>query len=66
MLLRLMLLIYESVSERDKGGGCAQVCITASGNILVSENLCFIVFKLQLKVTNENVYLYSVSVNQIS
>ena len=62
-----MFLIYESVSEREKGGGgCAQVCITASGNILVSENLCFIVFKLQLKVTNENVYLYSVWVNQIS
>ena len=55
-----MFLIYESVSEREKGGGCAQVCITASGNILVSENLCFIVCKLQLKVTNENVYLYSV------
>ena len=56
-----MFLIYESVSEREKKvGGCAQVCITASGNILVSENLCFIVFKLQLKVTNENVYLYSV------
>ena len=52
-----MFLIYESVSEREKGGG---VCITASGNILVSENLCFIVFKFQLKVTNENVYLYSV------
>ena len=37
------------------------VCITASGNILASGNLCFRVFKLQLKVINKNVcYLYSV------
>ena len=31
------------------------VCITASGNILASGNLCFRVFKLQLKVINKNV-----------
>ena len=37
------------------------VCITAIGNILASGNLCFRVFKLQLKVLNKNVcYLYSV------
>ena len=37
------------------------MCITASGNILASGNLCFRVFKLQLKVINKNVcYLYSV------
>ena len=37
------------------------VCITASGNILASGNLCFSVFKLQLKVINKNVcYLHSV------
>ena len=43
------------------------VCITASGNILASGNLCFRVFKLQLKVINKNVcYLYSVCVNQIT
>ena len=36
------------------------VCITASGNILVCGNLCFRVFKFQLKVINENVcYLHS-------
>ena len=35
------------------------MCITASGNILASGNLCFRVFKLQLKVINKNVcYLY--------
>ena len=31
------------------------LCITASGNILASGNLCFRVFKLQLKVINKNV-----------
>ena len=31
-------------------------CITASGNILASGNLCFGVLKLQLKVINKNVY----------
>ena len=37
------------------------VCITATGNILANGNLCFKVFKLQLKVINKNVcYLYSV------
>ena len=43
------------------------LCITVSGNILDSENLCFRVFKVQLKVINKNVcYLYSVWVNQIN
>ena len=42
------------------------MCITAAGNILASGNLCFRVFKLQLKVINKNVcYLYSARVNQI-
>ena len=42
------------------------VCITATGNILPSGNLCLRVFKLQLKVIHKNVsYLYSVWVNQI-
>ena len=37
------------------------LCITASGNILASGNLRFRVFKLQLKVLNNNAYyLYSV------
>ena len=37
------------------------LCITANGNILPSGNLCFRVFKLQLKVINKNFcYLYSV------
>ena len=41
--------------------------IAASGNILASGNLCFRVFKLQLKVINKNVcYLCSVRVNQIN
>ena len=36
--------------------------ITASGNILVSGNLCFRVFKFQLKVINKNIcYLYCIS-----
>ena len=42
------------------------VCMV-SGNILDNENLCFRVFKVQLKVINKNVcYLYSVWVNQIN
>ena len=45
----------------------AQVCITTSENILANENLCFRVFKLQLKVINKNFcYLYSVQVNQFN
>ena len=37
------------------------LCITAGGNLVASGNLCFRVFKLQLKVFNKNVYyLYSV------
>ena len=43
------------------------LCITASGNILASGNLCFRVFKLQLKVIIKNVcYLYSARVNKIN
>ena len=43
------------------------VCITANGNILASGNLCFRVFKLQLKVIRKNFcYLYSIWVNQIN
>ena len=43
------------------------LCIRASGNILASGNLCFRLFKLQLKVINKNVfYLYRVWVNQIN
>ena len=43
------------------GGQKGPLCITASRNILASGNLCFRVFKLQLKVVNKNVcYLYSV------
>ena len=38
------------------------LCIAASGNILVSGNLCFRVFKFQLKVINKNIcYLYCIS-----
>ena len=45
----------------DKGNCLEGVCITASGNILASGNLCFRVFKLQLKVINKNLcHLYSV------
>ena len=43
------------------------VCITASGNIQPSGNLCFRMFKLQLKVINKSVcYLYIAWVNQIN
>ena len=43
------------------------IFITASGKILASGNLCFRLFKLQLKVINKNIcYLYSVWVNQIN
>ena len=46
---------------------CLPLCIMVSGNILASENLCFRVLKVQLKVINKNVcYLYSVWVNQIN
>ena len=42
------------------GGGGGGVSITASGNILAGRNLCFRVFKLQLKVINKNIcYLNS-------
>ena len=34
------------------------VCITASGNILSIGNLCFRVFKLQLKVINKKCLLF--------
>ena len=33
------------------------LCITASGNILASGNLCFRVFQLQLKVINKNILM---------
>ena len=43
------------------------VCITASGNIPAGGNLCFRIFKIQLKVINKNVcFLNSVWVNQIN
>ena len=44
-----------------------KLCITASENILAGRNLCFRVFKLQLKVINKNVcFLYNVKENQIN
>ena len=42
------------------------VCITASGNILASGNLCFTVFKLELKVINKHIYLFRIWGNQIN
>ena len=43
------------------------VCIAASGNIPAGGNLCFRIFKIQLKVINKNVcFLNSVWVNQIN
>ena len=43
------------------------VCITATGNILASGNLCFRLLKLQWKVINKNAcYLCSLWVNQIN
>ena len=41
----------------DRQGGWG-VSIAANGNILASGNLCFRVFKLQLKVINKNFLLF--------
>ena len=52
--------------KKGEGEGVG-VCIAASGNILACGNLCFRVFKLQLKVINKKFcYLYSVWLNQIN
>ena len=59
LTLELYLIVRKGVP--------APMCITASGNILASGNLCSIVVKLQLKLINKNVcYLHSASVNQIN
>ena len=59
LTLELYLIVRKGVPAR--------MCITASGNILASGNLCSIVVKLQLKLINKNVcYLHSASVNQIN
>ena len=59
MIIRLICNYKKQSSEDlfEKGGG----------TILAEGNLCFRVFKLQLKENNKNVsYLYSVWVNQIN
>ena len=55
-------------SGRQGRQGGRGLCITASGNILASENHCFRVFKLQLKAVNKNFCWIShrESVKQIS
>ena len=61
------LLTLKRLEVRGGGGGGGvevnfnPLCITASGNILTGGNLCFTVFKLQLKVVNKDFcYLHSV------
>ena len=53
--------ILKDFVEKSQLPNATPLCITASGNILASGNLCSRVFKLQLKVIKKNVcYLYSV------